>query len=330
MLFIGGEDHGHQQVVVQVRADPRQVCEHRHADLLEVLTRPDAGAKQDLRAADRPGTQHHPLGPQLADLAVLLQLHPDGAPAVEDQPAYHGPGNKDQPILFHHRTQVGMPGVEPLAVPDGQLHPRHPLGIPAVVVGVQRESGLLGRYDHRLLDRIALEVPSHVQQSLSSTGLARPTVEGLDLPEIRQDVLPSPPGASGIGPGVVVLASAAHPDSGVQGVGTAHDLPARQVQPPPVGARLGRGLEVPVLCAVPDPSQVPEVGDVRIGVLRTGFHEGDGVTCVEQTTGQDVAGAARADDQVLGLHRPVLSPVMPRSPSGASTRPREWSGGLSR
>jgi hypothetical protein len=76
-------------------------------------------------------------------------------------------GTKDQlqVLVSHHGLEVGVPGVEPLAVSDIELHPGHALDVAAVVVLVEFDPGLLGGLEKGLLHRVGEITADHVQQT---------------------------------------------------------------------------------------------------------------------------------------------------------------------
>ena len=84
-LALGAEDHGREQVVVQVLADPGQVCDDVDPERAQVICRPDPREQEELRRADRPSAHDDLLGLRALDAAVLRPLHADAAGAVEQQ-----------------------------------------------------------------------------------------------------------------------------------------------------------------------------------------------------------------------------------------------------
>ena len=92
-LSIGAEDHGGEQVVVQVLARPRQVCDDVDPERPQTVCRPDPREEEELRRADRPSVQDHLPGLHALDAAVLRPLHADAAGALEQQAARERAGD---------------------------------------------------------------------------------------------------------------------------------------------------------------------------------------------------------------------------------------------
>ncbi len=109
-LGVGQEHQSDRRVVLQVLAD-RQVYPRHDPVRLELVGDPDPGQHQDLRGVVGAGAQDHlALGAQLRQHVGALELHADGALAVEQDPRAQRVGDHGQVGALHGGMQVGHRG----------------------------------------------------------------------------------------------------------------------------------------------------------------------------------------------------------------------------
>ena len=98
-------------MVLQALPDARQMVHDRHAELADMLLRPDAGQHQQLRRVDGAAAQDDfARGGRGADLAVAPEPHADGAPAFEQDLLGQRPGDDAQIGALHRRAQIADGG----------------------------------------------------------------------------------------------------------------------------------------------------------------------------------------------------------------------------
>ena len=134
---------------------------------------------------------------------------------------------------------------------------------------------------------------------LEGVRLERPLV--LVFLEVGQHVVPGPAGIAHLPPQIVVARLAAHVDHAVDRGAAAQHLAARIGEAAAVEAGLGGGLEAPVGARVAHQVEVAD-GDVDpvVVVLAAGLQEQHArIGIGRQAIGQQAAGSARADDDVV-------------------------------
>ena len=80
------KDQGKEEVIVQVLTHGK-IGSYADSVLRQVVCWSDAGEHQDLRRANRPGTEHDFVGVSLAQFAILLVLDTDGFPVFYQHPS---------------------------------------------------------------------------------------------------------------------------------------------------------------------------------------------------------------------------------------------------
>src|SRR5699024_5546442 len=96
-----------------------------------------------------------------------------------------------------------------------------------------------------------------------------------DLLVDRQDIFPGPLLAAVLGPVIEVLRSVAHPDRGIQRMGSAKHLASRKMHRLAGSSGHRDRVVVPIVFAVPQLAHARQVVDGRIGVLAPGLEYGD-------------------------------------------------------
>ena len=207
----------------------------------------------------------------------------------------------------HDRVQVGDGRAGPPPVALGDLVPAVAVLLAVVEVLVQRQPQPLHRLQERLAHRAAGPGLAHRQRTAGTVELRSPALVVLGPDEVREQVVPAPARAAGVAPLVVVERVAAHVDHRVQRRRAAEHPPARQVDPPPVGARLPARDVVPVvLRAEQRAERRRDVDEVR-GVRRPRLHEQDlHVGILGQPVGEHAAGRPGAHDHVVVHRAPPL------------------------
>ena len=152
--------------------------------------------------------------------------------------------------LSHHRMQVGAGGRKPAAVADVAVELRETLLPVTVYVIGARVTGLLGRGEERLEQRVgrrtALERKRTVVPAVGVVGRGGQAV--LHPVEVRQAVRVVPVAHAGVRtPALVVHRIAALEDHPVDAAGAAEHLAAGVVDAAAVHVRLGFGLVFPVV-----------------------------------------------------------------------------------
>ena len=125
----------------------------------------------------------------------------------------------------------------------------------------------------------------------------------LEPPECRQHVVPAPAAKAKLAPVVVVGGLSAHRDHGVDGGGAADHLAAGIGQRAAVEAGFGLGPEHPVRTRIADREQVAD-RDVEPDpvVVAAGLQDQHAVRRIgRQPVGDDTAGGARADDDIVEI-----------------------------
>ena len=294
-LALSAEDDRREQVVVQVLADPGQVGDDIDAMRGQLRVRPDAGQQQQLRRADRSaGDDHLGRGGALA-AAVARPLHAGAACARKQQPACLRPEEHAQVGVVGDVLEVGNGGRVPHTLLDAELHVRDAVLGPGVVVRVERDPCLLGGGDDRLVDGVGVVAARDRHDAVARGGIA-----AFDALEHGPHVVPRPAVGAAVGPVVVVLARAAHPDHGVQTARAAEHAPARPAEPPIGRVALRHGLIRPIDLTQPQLVQAPGVVDGGVDVRAAGLEQEYARSAVDQAPRSRGTRRAGADDDDVG------------------------------
>ena len=179
---------------------------------------------------------------------------------------------------------------------DAELHVGDAVLRPGVVVRVERDTRLLRGGDDRLVDRVGV-----VAARDRHDAVARGRIAAFDALEHGPHVVPRPAVGAAVGPVVVVLARAAHPDHGVQTARAAEHAPARPAEPPIRRVALRHGLVRPVDLTQPQLMQAPGVVDGGVDVRAAGLEQEHPRSAVDQPPRGRGARRAGADDDDVGV-----------------------------
>ena len=235
-------------MVLEVLADPRQVDPGLDPEPAELLGRADSRDHEDLRAADRPGAEHHLAGGAGDRLPPPAVAPADpGRPLALERDAEHlGAGDHGQVRPLHRRAQVGVGTAPATPVSLRHLGDRHPVLLGRVDVAVGGDPGGLRGIEKAAGQRARRALVGDVQRTAGAVHLGGAPLVVLGPLEQRQHVLVAPARAAPVAPAVVVERATAHVHHRVHRAGAAEDLAARHEQLAPVEARLGAGRVVPV------------------------------------------------------------------------------------
>ncbi|GAA2929190.1 hypothetical protein GCM10020221_26270 [Streptomyces thioluteus] len=230
-------------MVDEVLADARQVHDGRDAQGLGQPGGGDAGAHQDDRGADRARAEDDVAGADRRQLAVREQLDADRAVALEEDPGDLGAGADLQVGQVPGGGEVGGGGVHPLAV-HGVAGDDADAGLPAAVEVVQlgqaERDALVPERRVDLVQSFARD-PADGHRAAVAVEFGGHARVGLDLPVVREDVLPGPLGVAEADPLREVAGQAAQGDGAVDGRAAAHDLAqlVGEAAPQPAGSSRG-------------------------------------------------------------------------------------------
>ena len=233
--------------------------DHGDAHRLQLGARADAGEQQQLGRQDAAAADDHLApGAQHAALAVLQHLDADRALAVEQHA---------RAVRVAHQVQVGPPaevgmdvalaGVPALAVLRHHLHGVVAVLHGAVEVGVVGPAGLgAGPHDDVVVGIVGARVLDPHRPVVAVVLVAEVLVV-LELAEVGQHVRVAPARVAERRPFVVVGPMPAHVDEGVDRGAAAEAAADRMVVAPVVQARVGDGVEAPVVAALARASAPP-------------------------------------------------------------------------
>ena len=281
---------------MEVGADARDVSYHGEAVLGQVVRRPDAGEHEQLRRADGPARDDDLRGVQALEPAVVRELDPDAARAVEEQPSGVRADEHSQVGLLGHVAEVGGGRALANAVLDAVLHVGDAVLPRPVVVGVERHAAFLRGGHDCLVDGVGL-----VLRGDGDGPRVRGGVAALDALEDRAHVVPRPAVGAEVSPGVVVGRCAAHPDHRVQAARAAEYPPARPREAAIAGVSLRDRLEGPVLLGEPQLVQAPGVVDGGVDVGAAGLQQHHARSVVGESACGDRSRRARAHDDDVGI-----------------------------
>ncbi|MNQ36399.1 hypothetical protein D3C85_499190 [compost metagenome] len=308
------------RVVLQILAHPRQVVSHFDAGLLQHRSRTYARTLQQVRRTDGTGRhQHLAVAVDGMGLAALVVLHADDALAIEEDAAGHGVGDHRQVGPLHGRPQVGVGGGPAHAILHCHVHGAETfLHVAVAVVGLD-VAGLGAGLHPGAVKRVLHVVAIVGGQGTTGTAVViAAELVGLGALEVGQAIAVAPVLRPQGFPLVEVVGVATDVDQAIDGRGATEHLAARAVQATAVEMRLGHGLVAPVvLPGVHRDGKGAGHLDQHAAVAAAEFqdqHRGAGV--LGQATGQDTAGGAGADDDV------VVSLIHCCSPLRRDSRPR--------
>ena len=187
----------HPRVVLEVLPHAGEVAHHRDPQRAEVLGGAHAGEHQELRRPDRPRAQDDLASRPCLALGAALPVGDSHRSAVLDEhPGRERVALDGEVLPVEGRTQVGVGGAVPLAVPlvEG-VEGGAVLGL-AVEVVVPAEPGLLGGGEERERERRHPPRVGHVLGPARAVERGRPPLVVLGLLEPGQDAGPAPAGVA--------------------------------------------------------------------------------------------------------------------------------------
>ena len=182
-------------MIHQALADAREARQHRNAHLPEVPDRSDAGAQQMRRRMDRAARENDLAAAELLLPAVDQRLHADAARALEQQLLDLRVGRDRQVgALARLAIEIAHRGRDALLVLIGVRHREIAVDELAVLVGQEREAGVLAGLGHRLRMPGPVRLRNAADRDAAVLAVERPVeIEvALDLLEVGQHVLPVP------------------------------------------------------------------------------------------------------------------------------------------
>ncbi len=301
--LVAFEDEPRLEVILQVPADAGQIVAHLDPVVLQMRRVAQPGEHQEMRRADGSGRQDH-FGSRAHHMLGTRAVAPDdprGPLALEQDVAGLCPGQDRQVLALAHRIEKRDGGGTAPPVPRGKLEVAHAFLRGAVVIGVERVSGLLRRGDPGIADGPLKPHVGHRQGALFAVKRVGAALLFLGALEQRQDVVPTPARVAHLGPAVVILRLAAHVKKPVQRGRTAQDLSPRPVEPPSVQARVRLGPVAPVHRRVVHHLEIADRDmDPRVPVTTAGLQQDDLDRRVgRETIREHASGRARADDHVV-------------------------------
>ena len=215
------------------------------------------------------------------------------------------------------RAQISARGTLPAPAAAGLLHPADIVAgarRQVVHVGMIFEADLGPGLDHRLAQQRLVGGVGGQQRPAMAVKLVLPALPALGLFEIGQDVVPRPAPVAELAPMVEILGLAADIDHAVDRARSAKHPAAGIGDRPPIGAGIGLGGEAPGDRRMVEQLHVPG-GDVdqRVAVAPAGFDQHDtGTGILAEPVGQDAAGRARTDNDVIRFHSLLRRPARHR------------------
>ena len=153
-------------MVLEVRADARQVDPALDADLGEVVARADAREHQQLRAVDRAAAEQHLAGGADGVLGAALAEGEPGRPLpLELDPARQRPGGDGQVGPVPGGLEVGLVGRPAAAALAGDLVEPGALLLGAVEVVGRLEPGADRALDERVAEVVGVAAVLDVQRA---------------------------------------------------------------------------------------------------------------------------------------------------------------------
>ena len=305
-------------MVLQIAPDALAVEHASDPKRRQPVRRPDAGAVQYLRRADRAGAHDDfALGAGLDHLAALHEAHADRTAVLDHQPV-------DQHVLFKPQIGTLQCGLEktPRRRPaPAALLVDVEIADAFIVAGVEIRNLANSHFLRGVADRVEdgpgqsrrLDPPA----AAGAVVLALAEKMILQPPERRQHVVITPTRKSELTPVIVVGGLSAHRDHGVDGGGAADHLAARIGQRAAVEAGFRLGPEHPVGAGIADRKEIAD-RDVEPDpvVAAAGFQDQHAVFRIgRQPVGDDATGGTRADDDIVEITFKPLHKSSPRRSS---------------
>ena len=270
-----------------------------------------------MRRADRAAGQDH-LDQRVGalDSPAALELDPDRAVAVEHDPAHQRVGDDLDVGPPHRRAEIGARRALPAAAAPGLLHPADigaGAGRQVVDVLVVFEADLGAGLDQLLAQRRFVRGARGQERPAGAVELVLAALPVLGPLEIGQYVVPRPAAVAELAPMIEILGLAAHVDHAVDRAGAAQHLAAGIKDRAVVDAGIGLGDVAPGQGLVVEQFDVAgrDVDQrVAVGPARLDQHD-PGRRVLRQPVGQDAAGGAGADDNVIRLHASPLAHSAP-------------------
>ena len=306
-LLLGRENETHQQVIVQVGADPRRIDDRRDVVLAQMLRRSDARQHQELRRLQSAGADHDLSRCREAPLLPIHRRHDAATIAAADVELRHCRSRQQRQILpRQRRQQVGVrrrnaPHVHvdvDVLLAGGIADARDIVDVHVPGLAERDRRGDEGMR-HRMRQR-GLARRDH---AVAATDRTRASREPLGLLEVADDRLVAPGGAGRRLPGVVVGLVALEPDRGVDARAATDDLADWRDDDAIVERLLRCRLVAPVGVGAEIPRVDARIVDfllIEIGAAALD-HQHAGLTVLREAVRHHAACGARADHDVVVL-----------------------------
>ena len=231
---------------------------HLHAERAQFLGRPDAGEQQKLRRVDgAAGEQNLPFGAGNVPLALSHILDADGAAVLDHDAGRLRLGQDGEIFARRGRMQIGG-----RRAPARTAFLRHLKQAAAeldraVEIRIERQAGLLRRFDEGVAQRVGVGTLGNVERPVGAVEFIVQALVALGFLEVGQNVGIAPARITELPPMIVVGRLAAHIDHGVDGTRAAEQPAARPIHAPALHRRLRRRLVAPV---VSGPGELGDAG----------------------------------------------------------------------
>src|SRR6266566_1580538 len=294
--------HTDLQMILQIDADARYIGDHRDSKVAQDLGRTESGQLQELRRIEcAAGDDDFAIGISGAHFAMLDVLDANGAAAQEQDAARERVGDDCEIVPAPRLPQIADRRRPAPAVFRRQLEIAGALLRRAVEIIVARNAGLLRGLDEGFAERMRLADIGNRKWSADTVEVVAAATLIFGAPEIGQHVGKAPAGIAELPPMIVILVLAADIEQTVDRTRSAQHLAARLDDLAVIELRLWLGFAQPIDFGIVEQLAIAERDmNPDMPVMAAGFKQQDAVQAgFGQPIGQDAAGGAGADDDVI-------------------------------
>jgi len=195
------------EVIPQILADAGALAHDGNVQLLQLVLGANARQHEQLRRADRPGAQHHPVGGNREHLAAAFGFHADGSgPLKQDLPDVHpAPHRQVQPVAHRHEIRQRCAHAHAIDI----VRRRHPQAGGVLAIGILRDAK--ARLPTGGMEGLLKSRPGPGLPATDGHGTVRTMEIILDIEvvlrfaKVRQDLVIRPLTVAERGPGVKIL-----------------------------------------------------------------------------------------------------------------------------